>query len=82
VISFLDDVWLNETDNQKIMFKEEQSLPKMNSLNGATFEQNPSVDEDFWEYTSELDTLYSEEYAGYVLNPGQEVSWLKSTLGS
>ncbi len=81
-ISFLDDVWVNNSDNRKIFYKEEQSLPRMNALNGASFEQNPASDEEFWEYTSELETMYSPDYDGYVLQPGQEVSWIKSTLGS
>jgi len=54
----------------------------MNALNGASFEQNPTSNEEFWEFTSELETLYSSGVDGYVLQPGQEVSWLKSTLGS
>lgn len=81
-IAFLDDVWKNDSSNDKVMFKEDQSLPKMIALNSAKFEQNPTSNEDFWEYTSELEALYSTGADGYVLKAGQEVSWLKSTLGS
>lgn len=64
------------------MFKDDQSLPKMNALNNAAFEQNPVANEDFWEFTSELETKYSSGRDGYVLNPGENITWLKSTLGS
>ncbi len=80
-ISFLDDVWVNDTTNKKIMYKEEQSLPVMNTLNGASFTKNPDND-SFWEYTSEFEALKSEEFDGYVLNASGSVTWLKSSLWS
>jgi hypothetical protein len=32
-LSFLDDVWNNETTNRKIMYKEEQKMPVLKALN-------------------------------------------------
>lgn len=56
-ISFLDDLWVNETTNDKVMYKSEQKMPKMYDLNGATFSTNPDDEKLFWEYTSELQAL-------------------------
>ena len=80
-ISFLDDVWVNDTGVRKIMFKEEQTMPVMHALNDAKLTKNPNSDL-FWEYTSEFEALEDNEFYGYVLPAGQKVSWLKSSLGS
>lgn len=78
-ISFLDDVWVNDTGIQKIMFKEEQTMPVMYSLNNSKMVKNPDSDA-FWEYTPEFNALEDSELLGYVLPAGQRVSWLKSAL--
>lgn len=80
-ISFLDDLWVNDTTNRKIMYKEEQTLPVMNTLNWAVLTKNPN-DDTFWEYTSEFEALQNDEFDGYVLPAWQSVSWLKSSLGA
>lgn len=80
-ISFLDDIWSNDTTNRKIMYKEEQTMPVMNLLNGADFAKNPN-DDSFWEYTSEFEALNNDEFDGYVLPAWQSVSWLKSAMGA
>lgn len=80
-ISFLDDIWVNDTTVRKIMFKEEQTMPYMVSLNNSTLTKNPNND-TFWEYTSEFETLEDDEFYGHVLPAGQQVSWLKSSLGA
>src|SRR5574343_44066 len=49
-ISFLDDIWSNETTNKKIMYKEEQKMPELKTLNGAEVSKKPN-DDTFWEYT-------------------------------
>jgi len=61
------------------MYKEEQTMPVMNALNGASFTKKPN-DDSFWEYTSEFENLKDTEFDGYVLPAGQSVSWLKSSL--
>lgn len=78
-ISFLDDVWVNDTGIRKIMFKEEQTMPIMHSLNNSKLTKNPNTDA-FWEYTAEFEALEDNEFYGYVLPAGQRVSWLKSSL--
>ncbi len=78
-ISFLDDVWVNDTGIKKIMFKEEQTMPVMHSLNNSKLTKNPDSDA-FWEYTPEFNALEDSELYGYVLPAGQRVSWLKSAL--
>ncbi len=80
-ISFLDDLWVNDTGVRKIMFKEEQTMPVMYSLNSSTLTKNPNND-SFWEYTGEFDALEDSEFYGHVLPAGQRVSWIKSSLGS
>lgn len=78
-ISFLDDLWVNSTTNKKIMYKEEQTMPKMNALNDAVINQKPNTDA-FWEYTSEFEALKSKELDGYVLEAWKQISWLKSAM--
>ena len=63
------------------MYKEEQEMPQMVNLGGSAWSQTPSAD-GFWEYTTELNALYSETEDGYVLEDGNSVVWLKSKLGS
>jgi hypothetical protein len=48
------------------MYKEEQTLPVMNSLNGSVLTKNPN-DDSFWEFTSEFESLQNDEFDGYVL---------------
>lgn len=78
-ISFLDDIWVNSSDSSRLMYKEEQVMPEMKSLNGSVFTKNPN-DDTFWEYTEELESLYKEEFERYVLPPSSQVSWIKSSL--
>lgn len=80
-ISFLDDIWTNDTTNRKIMYKEEQVMPIMNVLNGASFTKNPN-DDSFWEYTPEFETLNDKDFDWYVLPAGKSVSWVKSSIGA
>ena len=61
------------------MFKEEQTMPIMHSLNNSKLTKNPNTDA-FWEYTAEFEALEDNEFYGYVLPAGQRVSWLKSSL--
>lgn len=80
-ISFLDDVWVNDTNLKKIMYKEEQTMPVMHALNNSKLTKNPNTDA-FWEYTAEFNALEDKDLYGYVLPPGEKVSWLKSSLWS
>ncbi len=80
-IGLLSDEWRNASDNDKILYKEQQDFPEMVSLDSSSVEwmQTP-WEEDFWEYTSDFDNLYSEDQAGYVLSAWSAVTWLKSKL--
>ena len=79
-IGLLTDDWINDSGVKKIMYKEEQEMPQMMNLGGSSWSQTPSSD-DFWEYTTELNALYSETEDGYVLDNGDSAVWLKSKLG-
>ena len=79
-IGLLSDIWLNTGNTDQLVYKEEQDLPSIVSLGGASWSQTPSAD-NFWEYTSEFNDLYSETEDGYVLPAGEQVSWIKSKLG-
>lgn len=81
-IGFLSDDWINNTDIKQLIYKEEQSMPRMVNLDWAnvSWSQDPSADW-FWEYTEDLDALFSQNENGYVLDAGQSVTWLKSKLG-
>ena len=80
-IWLMTDVWVNTSANQKLLYKEIQKMPEMHNLNTAKVQwsQVPSAT-DFWEYTEDLEALYSTEHDGYVLEPSQSVTWLKSKL--
>ena len=81
-VSFLDDVWKNDSTNSKLMYGEEVSYPKMHSFSWASFEQKPSVDTDFWELTSDLEALKDANYDWYVLPAWKEVTWIRSKMWS
>ncbi len=77
-IWFLNDKWVNNNDNKQILYKAEQNMPSMKSINETTWKQIPDS-ENFWKYTSELDKYYSDEDAGYILPAKKSVSWLESS---
>jgi hypothetical protein len=79
----LSDLWVNATANNKLMYKEVQVMPTMLSLDTSkvVWTAVPSAN-NFWEYTSELEALYSTDFDGYVLPTGGSVVWLKSRLDS
>ncbi len=80
-IWLMTDDWVNSSWNDKILYKEEQEMPVMVNLNpsNVTWTQQPS-EENFWEYTTEFNNLYSEEDLWYILPDGEKISWLKSKL--
>lgn len=80
-IWLLSDLWMNVTEVQKIVYKEEQVNPEMINLDSAnvSWEQTPNS-ENFWEYTDEFNTLYSDIEGGYVLDAWSSVTWLESSL--
>ena len=83
VKGFLTDIWKNNSDGAQVAFKEEQVMPKIISLNGASWTDITAGDGvDFWQYTPEFEALYSESDEGYVLDAGESVTWIESTLGS
>lgn len=82
-ISNMSDIWENTGNVPQVLYKEEQVMPRIISLGGANWREVKVSDTvNFWTYTSDLETIYSEEEQGYVLEAGQSVSWIESTLGS
>lgn len=83
-IGMMEDLWKNDSSSDRLIYKEEQEMPKMvnPASDKVTWSQNPTDDKDFWAYTPELEALYSSWSDAYVLTPGASVTWLKSTLGS
>ena len=79
-IWFLNDKWVNNNDNAQILYKDEQDMPSMKSINETTWTQLPDA-EKFWEYTEDLNQYYSEEEWGYILPWHESVSWLQSAEG-
>lgn len=79
----LDDVWKNFSSVDQVMYKELQKFPEMMNLNTSkvSWDQTPSS-EWFWSYTEEFNSLYDEDKAWYVLKAWNEVTWVKSKLGS
>ncbi len=80
-IWLLSDEWRNTSENDKIMYKEQQDFPEMVNLDTDNIEwvQTP-WEEDFWEYTKEFDALYSEDQDWYILWASEAVTWLRSKL--
>ena len=78
-LGFLKDKWVNPSTVDKILYKEEQSEPKMVNLNPSlvTWKEIPGK-AGFWEYTPEFNKLYRTEEEGFVLGKGKSVIWLKS----
>jgi len=79
-IGLLSDLWINSGNTDQLVYKEEQEMPQMVALGGASWSQTPSAD-NFWEYTSEFNDLFSDTEDGYVLTAGDQVNWIKSKLG-
>lgn len=79
-IWLLSDQWINTGDKSLILFKDEQDLPEMKSLNGAEWKQIPDIDK-FWEYTKNMEALYNTDEWGYILAKWQKVDWIQSKLG-
>lgn len=79
----LTDDWENATNTDQIMFKEEQEMPQILPLNGATWTEIKASDSvDFWQYTKELEDQYDEDNLGYTLPSGERITWIESTLWS
>lgn len=82
-IGLLSDEWINSSSSDQLIYKEEQENPEMINLGwwNTSWGEMKSW-ESFWEYTKELNDLYSEDDGGYILGAGFKVSWLKSKLDS
>lgn len=79
----LTDIWENFTESDHVLFKEEQEMPRIVSLGGASWAEVKASDSvDFWMYTSDLDALYEEDALGSVLPSGETVTWIESTVWS
>lgn len=78
----LQDLWINDSAVDKILYKEEQEMPKMINLSpeSVSWKENPGA-AGFWEYTEDLNALYKQEEEWYILAKWQKVNWLKSKLG-
>ncbi len=78
-IGLLTDVYKNPTANPKLIYKNEQSFPKMINLwwDKSSWSQIPWSD-GFWEYTSDFESLYSSWQQAHVINPWKEVIRVKS----
>lgn len=81
-IGMMEDLWKNDSDTDRLIYKEEQEMPKMvnPASDKATWSQNPASDKDFWAFTPELEDIYSSWSDAYVLAPGKSLTWLKSNL--
>ena len=79
-IGLLTDVWVNSGSKDLILYKDEQDNPTITSLNGSVWGQTPDGD-NFWKYTENMENLYSEDEAAYVLPVWQSVDWLESRFG-
>ena len=79
---FLSDLWVNQTGDDVLLYKEEQEMPTMINLWWAdsSWVKSPS-DAWFWEYSDDFEALYSDTEEGYVLSDGWSVTWIKSQLG-
>ena len=81
-LGFLSDEWVNTSAVDKMVYKEEQEMPKMVNLNEdlVTWKSVPGTT-GFWEYTPEFNDLYEADEEGYVLEKGKRAIWLQSKKG-
>lgn len=81
-IWLLKDDWVNSSNNDRILYKEEQKMPNMVNLDTSSviWTQTPWTD-GFWEYSSSFDSLYSDLEEWYILKKWQTTTWLESKLG-
>lgn len=77
-IGFFTDIWSNKTTSDKVLYKEEQTMPSTVTLNGTTMDQSPQ-DDSFWQYTTDLEAFKSATLSWYVLPAWKDVTWLKSS---
>ena len=83
VKGLLTDIWENNSDGAQIVYTQEQDLPQIVSLNGASWSEVKASDGvDFWKFSEDFEALFSEDDGGHILEAGQSVRWLESTLGS
>lgn len=76
---FLSDDWVNGSGTAKILYKEEQEMPKMVNLDASSVSWKSVPGEaGFWEYTDAFNELYKPEEEGYVLAKSGKVTWLAS----
>ena len=82
-IWLLKDVWMNVTDVDKILYKEEQIDPEMINLDpdNVNWLQSQAWD-SFWKYTDAFNALYSDVEEWYVLPAWESVTWIESALSS
>lgn len=76
---FLNDKWVNKWTTKQLLYKEQQSNPKMIWLNWAEWWQTVS-DDKFWKFTDEMEALRDEEEDGYILDAGKSVNWIESNI--
>ena len=82
-ISNMSDIWVNTWSVPQMLYEEEQVMPRIVSLGWANWREVKVSDTvDFWRYSADLQTIFSEDEQGYVLPAWQSVTWLESTLGS
>lgn len=79
VITHFEDLWKNNTEQNQVLYKEEQKYPVLHMLNNAVFEQKPSNNASFWEYPTDLESYLDQKKEAYVLAPNQSVTWIRST---
>ena len=77
-VGFLKDKWSNPSQVDKILYKEEQEMPKLKNLSPSLVEWKQVPSSNFWKYTDDFNKLYSKEEEGYILPKGKEVIWLES----
>lgn len=82
-LGLLSDLWMNVTNVDKILYKEEQVDPEMINLDSDSVIWNEVPwSEWFWEYTDEFNALYSDTEEWYVLKSGKSVTWIQSNLSN
>lgn len=81
-LGFLEDTWKNTSNVNKILFKDEQSMPKLINLQPSTVSWKAIPwNAGFWGYTDAFNKMYNNNDQGYILKKGEQVSWLASNTG-
>lgn len=81
-ITGLFDNWTNTTSNVLVAYKDEQRLPNMVGVGGASWVAVPGDETQLWKDASDVVWTPSGARQSFMLTSGQKVRFMESDLGA